>query len=53
MSATLARLRRSRATIIITPGLRRVVRPSRRRVDPDRFVGLACIASAAAVLLLA
>jgi hypothetical protein len=53
MSATLARLRRARASVVVTPGLRRVVRPSRRRVDPDRFVGLACIASAAALLLLA
>lgn len=53
MSATLARLRRARASVVVTPGLRRVVRPSRRRVDPDRIVGLACIASAAAVLLLA
>ena len=53
MSSTFARLRRPKASVLVTPGLRRVVRPSRPRVNPDRIVGLACIASAAAVLLLA
>jgi len=35
----------------VQPPVRRIMRPSRPRLDPDRLVGLACVASMALVVL--
>jgi hypothetical protein len=35
----------------VQPPVRRIMRPSRPRLDPDRVVGLACVAAMALVAL--
>jgi len=53
MHHALARLPFARPLRSGLPGLRRLFRPSRPHLDPDRLVGIVCAASTAVALLIA
>lgn len=53
MTRMLVRLSSHRPMLPGLPGLRRMLRPSKARLDPDRLVGIVCAASTAVALLVA